>query len=127
MTTINCTVEELEDTLEQLYDNDDVFVDETEVSNDETEEGMILVSGIYINIPSLGISAREGTFCNYDEDSGEYMPDFSITLIYDADEKNPEKFLYWEQDSIAIAVYNFLRKQEYSLNDIYSAKCVIEY
>ena len=81
------------------------------VSDDimESEEDyQIVISGWQVYIPELGICLHEGVFCNYDEEEKAYLPDFSVTVIMDADTEMKEgEWLYYEQDGfeITLAIY----------------------
>ena len=56
----------------------------------------------------MGISFRPGEYMSYSEEEQEYITDFSLTLIYEENESNPDNYLYWEQDGYSISVYNYL-------------------
>ena len=60
------------------------------------------------NIPELNINLHEGVFCNYDEEEKEYLPDFSLTVIMEADmEKKEGEWLYYEQDGFEITLASY--------------------
>ena len=59
-----------------------------------------------MNIEETDIYIREGTWFEQDE-TGEWMPDWSLTWFY-VDPENPAEYLYFEQDDIQTAVHNFL-------------------
>lgn len=59
-------------------------------------------------IPELNINLHEGVFCNYDEEEKEYLPDFSLTVIMEADmEKKEGEWLYYEQDGFEITLASY--------------------
>ena len=93
-------VEEIVNEIDLSYVADDVV---------ETEEDyQIVVSGWWIFIPELHINVHEGVFCTYDENEKEYLPDFSITIIMEADtERRKGKWIYYEQDGFEITLANY--------------------
>lgn len=100
---IFCRLREVEEIINEIdlsYVADDVV---------ETEDDyQIVVSGWWIFIPELQINVHEGVFCNYDENEKEYLPDFSITIIMEADKENREgKWIYYEQDGFEITLANY--------------------
>ncbi len=123
----------LSDVDEIIYESEEKYgITQYEVMMDEEDPscGLIDVYGIRTVIDSLGLSVREGTFYNYNEDDDVYDADFSVTLIYEKDEKDPAKYLYWEQDGIQVSLYNFLRQRGddiSGLGDLNENDCVIEF
>lgn len=100
---IFCRLREVEEIVQELdlsYVADDIV---------ETEEDYCLAaSGWWICIPELQINVHEGVFCNYDENEQEYLPDFSITIIMEADTELKEgKWIYYEQDGFEITLANY--------------------
>lgn len=49
--------------------------------------------------------AAEGVWCEKDEETGEFMPDWSLSWFWRADE-NPENYVYFEQDGIPVSLHN---------------------
>ena len=92
-------VEEVISGMELFYVPDDILECEA--------ENQIVVSGWWVHIPELGINLREGVFCNYDEAEKEYLPDFSITVIMEAEEEAEGGWLYYEQDGFEITLANY--------------------
>ena len=91
------------------------------------EDDMLIdTDGIRVVIPDLELSLRQGAVYVYDPDEDVYAADFSITLVYEEDEKDPEKYLYWEQDGLAVTLYNFLREKEMTLDHLEGLDCQIE-
>lgn len=100
---IFCRIRQVEEIINEIdlsYVADDVV---------ETEDDyQIVVSGWWIFIPELQINVHEGVFCTYDENEKEYLPDFSITIIMEADKENREgKWIYYEQDGFEITLANY--------------------
>ncbi len=48
---------------------------------------------------------REGVWCERDEDTGEWMPDWDLTWFY-KDPENPADYFYFEQDPPETAIHN---------------------
>ena len=77
----------------------------------ELEEGYQLVlSGWYVNIPELHLRLHEGVVGYWDEKVKEYMPDFSVTVIFPEDPAETE-YLYYEQDGMMTTMVNWLHGQ----------------
>lgn len=100
-----CKLDNIDDALENLYEEYDItdYIIDVDESNDK-----INVFGYRVIIPEIGYSVREGVYlCEY-EDEDELVADFALSLIYYADEEDPSKYLYWEQDGIEVSLHNFL-------------------
>ncbi len=120
-----CLVEELEDVFSEIYD-EGIEPDYYEVETDDFENAMITVEGVRVIVPELKIYMRKGEVCTYDEDEETYMPDFSVSIIYDSEETDPNKYLYWEQDGYQVTLFNFFSKEGKSLDELGQMKCLIE-
>lgn len=113
----------------QLKNVEDMLceIDDYEYPGEEVEiddNSIILIYPYIIQIQDLNIEVREGTFY-YIDDDGEYMPDFSLCLIYELDEVDPANWLYWEQDGIIVTLYNYLAAIGKANIDIPEYKCAI--
>lgn len=85
-------------------------IDFSEIPDDvvELEEGYQLVlSGWYVNISELHLRLHEGVVGYWDEKVKEYMPDFSVTVIYSEDSADKE-YLYYEQDEMMTTMFIWL-------------------
>lgn len=71
------------------------------------EEYQLVISGWWVHIPELGINLHEGVFCNYDEEEKEYLPDFAVTVIMEAEGGQEGGWLYYEQDGFEITLANY--------------------
>lgn len=118
-----CLLEEVDEALEEFYEAGEY--DSYEFKIDEFDDGMISLESIKITIPELELYVYQGCVCVYDPDEEEYMPDFSITAVYEINEEDPKKYLYWEQDGIQVSLYNFLRSEK-TMDNLGSLKCIIE-
>jgi len=89
----------------------DAIAEESVVDSDQ-ETYAILKSLWYLVIPELGLKVHEGTYVTRME-AGEWMPDFSITLLFEAvmedgEWQGSDDYLYYEQDGMPTSVYNWL-------------------
>ena len=86
------------------------------------------VAGVRVVIPKLGLSVRNGMF-RFSENEEPYEDDPYFTLIYAMDEKDPAKYLYWEQDGFVVSVYNYLSgsDKEETVASLEEYECVIEF
>ncbi len=127
MDQIETTLGEVEDL---LFENDEIQAEMNifDVPMEGSDKDSIEVQGVRVIISELGYSARFGEYLIYDEEADAYEADFSLTLIYDQNENDPSKYLYWEQDGIVIALYNFLNqtRKNKRVDDLENIKCVIE-
>ena len=96
--------------IDELVERDEIF-DECEINPDLGEDRIILSSVMY-RLRNTNYLIAEGTYCTRDEDTGELLPDFSVSLLYDSshglDLDNP---LYWEQDPPATMFHNYVVMQ----------------
>ncbi len=97
-----CEVEEL--LLEEFFD---VADDVSEIDDDF----QVVFTGVYVKVPELGLVLRAGMGCNWDEEEQMFLPDFSLTAIYEdngADVPIPTDYIYYEQDDFCITLSNWL-------------------
>lgn len=98
-----CNVEEVMAEADTIDIPDDVV----EVDDDF----QIVLTGMYVKVASLGLILRSGMGCNWDEEEKMFMPDFSLTAIYEDDGTEnpvPSDYLYYEQDDFCITLGNWL-------------------
>lgn len=122
--TKECTLNELDDVLQEVYESGEY--DGYEVEAEDMDDSIISIEGIRIVIPELNASVRQGDVCVYDEDEEYYCPDFSVTLIYEKDETDPQKYLYWESDGIMVSLYNYFYGKNYTMDDFGNMNCIVE-
>ncbi len=130
ITTLKTKLSDVDKIIFESEEKYDITQYEVMMDEEDPSCGLIDVYGIRTVIDSLGLSVREGTFYNYNEEDDAYDADFSVTLIYEKDEKDPVKYLYWEQDGIQVTLYNFLRQRGDDINglsDLEDNDCVIEF
>lgn len=99
--------EELEETLVNL--EDDLYA---------------VLFGYKIIIPELNLSVREGV-CGY-LINDEFEPDFSASVIYEADEENPSNWLYYENDPVETALHNFCRATGIARKPFSEQECILK-
>lgn len=119
-----CLLCELDEALESLYET--VEYDMYEVELEEFDDSILAVTGIRILVPELKISLRQGDVCVLDPDEEEYIPDFSVSIIYEQEETEPENYLYWEQDGYQVTLFNYFHKDNVSMEALGELKCIIE-
>lgn len=95
------------------------------ITIEQDENYMIAVGDTRVVIPELGISVREGTYFNYDEEEDDYVADFSITLVYGENESEPTKYDMWEQDSILVTIYNYVSGEYKDMEKLVNLECHI--
>lgn len=88
------------------------------------ENYQIVVSGWWAHIPELGINLREGVFCNYDETEKEYLPDFAVTVIMEAETEEDGGWLYYEQDGFEITLANY-HSRKLTMEAVSELSCLI--
>lgn len=108
--------EEVEELISEMDDHD---IPEDEVDADEDLK--LVVSGWCIRLLDLGIVLRTGVACVPDEETGVYMPDFDVTVVYE-NELDAEKWIYYEQDGMLVTVGNFYHGR-LSMDEIFDLKC----
>ena len=117
---IPCRLHEAEEIVSEMdlcHVSDDIMESE--------EDYQIVISGWQVYIPELGICLHEGVFCNYDEEEKAYLPDFSITIIMDADTEMKEgEWLYYEQDGFEITLANYY-SGKLAMSAVSELSCVI--
>ena len=102
-------------------DNMDIPDDVVEIDDDF----QIVLTGMNVRIPSLGLVIRSGMGCNWEPEEEIFMPDFSLTAIYEdngANEPEPSDYLYFEQDDFCITLGNWLNGRM-SLDEIEQLWC----
>ncbi len=74
----------------------------------EIDGSLVILEGPIgkITVNGTEMLIREGIWCEMDEE-GEYQPDWALTWIY-TDPVKPQDYVYFEQDPMETALYNFL-------------------
>lgn len=117
---IPCRLHEAEEIISEM----DLYHVADDIMESE-EDYRIVISGWWVHIPELNINLHEGVFCNYDEEEKEYLPDFSLTVIMEADSENKEgEWLYYEQDGFEITLANY-RNGKMAMEAISELPCFI--
>jgi hypothetical protein len=116
-----CEVEEAVSEMDMAEIPDDIV---------ETEDDIqLVVSGWSVFVESLNLSLREGVVCIWDEEEEMFLPDYSVTVVYEGNIETgdsrsgasvvnesgesmqasfPADSLYYEQDGFAITLANWL-------------------
>ncbi|WP_276949373.1 hypothetical protein [Acetatifactor muris] len=99
------------DMVEEAVSEMDLF-DVADDIMESDENYQIVISGWQAYVPELGLALHAGVFCQYDESEQAYLPDFSVTVIKEAEERMKETkegdWLYYEQDGFVITLANYL-------------------
>lgn len=112
----------------RLWEVEEVLaeMDMSEVNDDiaETDDSIqIVISGWYVYLPELGLRLHKGVVGTWDEEMKGYMPDFSVTVVYEEDSDNAN-YIYYEQDGFVITMANWLNGR-LSIDDIEQLICEI--
>ena len=109
-----------------MCDNAEIYYPDViyEISVDDEKE-YIEAEGIKIVVPEFNLYMRDGSYMAYYEVEGEVVPDFSLVLVYDIDETDPNNWLYWEQGNLCTTLHNWLTHIGKSAN-VYDVECHIE-
>lgn len=114
-----CLLGELDEVVAGLED-EDIFPDEMMIEEEEGEYA-IFVSELLVKVPELKLELREGYSGLYQEDEEAYMPDFSLTALYE-EGASAEDFLMWEQDSPIVTLANYTHR---SMDELEQLKCIL--
>ncbi len=109
----------MSDIEEVISEFDDVDIPEDVLEIDD--DFRIVVEGWYVYLPSLNLSLRMGIACVLDEECGEYMPDFDVTVVYEG-QLEDDMWLYYEQDGMAVTLGNWLNGR-LSMDEILNLEC----
>lgn len=96
----------------RLFEVEEVLaeMDFSDVDDDiaETDEDyQLVISGWWVHIPELNLNLREGVVCNWVEESQMFLPDFAVTVVYEAGAEYQDD-IYFEQDGLVITLANWL-------------------
>jgi len=92
---------------QEEFDEEEYVIQDESIGNDA-----IITFGPAWRVLDKSLIIVEGTYCNYNPDTKEYDPDWSLTLIYDnVPDKlfNVNKYVYYEQDAPMTSIHNYLR------------------
>ena len=95
----------------KLYEIEEMIVamdmsevdDDIVLTEDETE---IVISGWYVYVPELNLRLHKGIVGLWDEEMKVYMPDFSVTVLFEGKRENMD-YLYFEQGGFVSTVANW--------------------
>lgn len=99
------------------YDENSEIEDEILIRpHDFADDDAIIIYSPFYRVKNIGLILGEGVFCYTEEDTGELVPDWSLTIIYDDiedDDFDPAKYLYFEQGTEMSAIHNFCQYRGY--------------
>ena len=81
----------------------------------------LIISGWYVAVPGLSLILRAGVACVFDKETGMFMPDFDVTVLY---EDEPIDFLYYKQDGFTGTLADWL-KGRLSVSDMETLVCYL--
>lgn len=99
-------------------------MDMTETADDIMESGEgfeIVVSGLRVHVPELGIDLHKGIYCSYDREAGGFFPDFAVTVIKKEGER---EWLCYMQGGFVETLAEFLAG-EADLDRLAQMRCMI--
>ena len=99
------------------------FIDVADDIAETEEDSQLIISGWGVFIPQLGLQLYEGILCNWDEEEQMFMPDVSVTVVYEVNADRTE-YIYFEQDGMVATLYNWLNGR-LSISQIENLKCEI--
>ena len=96
-----------------LYNDIDNALENTESEDTEAikiDNSIVLTYAPIWHVTDRGILFVEGVWCEFNDETKEYEPDWSVTLIYD-DSKDLDlsNYDYYEQGVPTTAIHNYLR------------------
>ena len=101
-------------------------MDLSEVADDIVEvdyDTQLVISGWYDYLPELNLRLHEGVVGYWEEELQAYMPDFSVTVVFEGEPENTE-YLFFEQDGMVLTMANWL-KGRMSIDAIEQLRCEI--
>lgn len=120
-----CKLEEVDSLLAAITETDPPRISH-EIRDPDDEGALIITEGFIIHVAELHLCVRTADFCRFEENEGYYMPDFSISMVYDDKDTEPDHYLYWEQDPPIITLYNYLHDKNISMSYLEGLECVVK-
>ena len=99
----NYQADKFEEALEEYLEENEPEV----IAEFPVDESFVTLYGPVVLVKGFeeDMYVAEGVWCEKDEDSGEYWPDWSLSWFWKAGER-PEQHIYYEQDSIPVSLHN---------------------
>lgn len=94
--------DDIDDALDRQIDLG--YVDLVKISE---EDSVIIYSPIW-HVTDKNVYFAEGVWCIYNETANTLEPDWSVTLIYDDEVDELDKFTYFDSSSPSAAIHNYL-------------------
>jgi len=98
---IKCKLYEADEIINNIETLNDVIVLNLE------ENSQIVMDKYYILIPELNLKLYNGLFCTFDSNTNEYISDFSVTVIYEADSFGLD-YSYLKKDNCLNSLKNIM-------------------
>ena len=84
------------------------FLDEYEI-NPNLGDDRIILYGIMYRLRGTNYLIGEGTYYNYNEETGEREPDFGVSLLFESTHGlNLDSPMYWEQGTPQMMFHNYV-------------------
>lgn len=102
----------LDEAIDAYYEQEEFDEEEYVIQDESIGADAIVTFGPAWRVLDKSLIIVEGTYCNYNPETNEYDPDWSLTLIYDnIPDKlfDVNKYVYYEQDAPMISIHNYLR------------------
>ena len=101
--------------IDRINESDDMlaFCNDYIANIDCCDDDFIAISGPMFRLRSTSLIIATGTYCTYNEDTGEYEPDFNVSLLYYAPDEPDFDMppLYWDQGSPASMFHDYVVMQ----------------
>ena len=116
MMIIKTTYAELESELAKWENNEEYLDIPSYDIQQELDDDLITTTGPVFVLTDRNVAVVEGVYCNYDVDTKEYVPDWSLTLVYeltDADGTiDMNNYSYYEQDPPMTTLHNYFHSRK---------------
>ena len=89
------------------------------------EESVLRVEGARIVLCGTGLSARCGEVC-FREADGTFSPDYSVWVLYPEAERDPNRYLAWQQGGLAETLSEYARLSPQPVSLAPDTVCILE-
>lgn len=104
----------------ELCESDDLYLIEDideyiEIKSAGSVNDCVIAPAVAFRVTGSGLIVVEGDYCEYNEDTKQCEPSWTISLVYEDvedEEFNYENWLYFEQGTAWSAVHNYKRYTE---------------
>lgn len=108
----NILYNNLDTAIDAYYEVEDCEIEENIIKEESIGDDAILTTGPAWRVLDKNLICLEGVYCNYNEETEEFEPDWALTLIYDnvSDELfDVNKYNYFEQDPPMTTIHNYMQ------------------